>query len=293
MSPRVLNGTWDRGNALSRMAIGTLVERRVWSQFLKAYSKDEGCQSREDHFLPCASPGFHPQHHPNVKQISKVINCMYRDKGMDRDFLFLSYFSGLPQRALNAQNRFIYPSGRMSTLLCECSLQNLKRSCWGVQVQVPACTCPDLVIFIPHQFPGNRSLALSCLLKSEESQGPLCVCVCVHVYMHVCVWVCGGVVHRCWLLMVGVFFSHSPPCVLRQVLSRNLELTDWLDWLAREPQGTSHLCLQDSRHNFCTWLFPWVLDIKVRSSCLLGKHFTDWTVSPSPQELLRLISLDT
>lgn len=41
----------------------------------------------------------------------------------------------------------------------------------------------------------------------------------------------------------GVFLSCSPSWFLRQSFSVNLELADWLGWLASEPGGSSRLDL--------------------------------------------------
>jgi hypothetical protein len=61
--------------------------------------------------------------------------------------------------------------------------------------------------------------------------------VCVHTRdMHVqaCMLACAPVEARgtCWMFPP---VNHSPPCLSRQGLSPNQELTVWLDWLASEP----------------------------------------------------------
>lgn len=57
---------------------------------------------------------------------------------------------------------------------------------------------------------------------------------------------------------------------------------DWLAWLAREPQGSS--CNQPQCCAYtCVRLDVTsmrILGVELGSTCLCGKHFTDWAVSP-------------
>lgn len=57
----------------------------------------------------------------------------------------------------------------------------------------------------------------------------------------------------------------------------NLELDDWLNWLANNPQGTSCLCLFSTGIPavcHCAQRLHVHWGLKIRSSCLCGKHFT-------------------
>lgn len=65
----------------------------------------------------------------------------------------------------------------------------------------------------------------------------LLVHVDVSTYVKICMHVCEG--QRSTL---GVFLNCSSLVFLEQDHSLNLELTDWLGWLASELQGSTSLC---------------------------------------------------
>lgn len=57
-----------------------------------------------------------------------------------------------------------------------------------------------------------------------------------------------------------------------------------LGWLAENPFGYTHLCLLSAEiTSVChhSGLFMWFLWIKLRSSCLHGRHSLYWTISPA------------
>lgn len=74
-----------------------------------------------------------------------------------------------------------------------------------------------------------------------------CECVSVNMYVSVCMHVSVSCVCECvWAgqrSRSGISLSHSLPYVLEQGLSLNLGLTDWLQWLASEPRGSTCVCL--------------------------------------------------
>lgn len=65
----------------------------------------------------------------------------------------------------------------------------------------------------------------------------------MNLFIHNCT--CACVVQR---LRLNVLPNHSPPYVLSQCLSLNLEIEDSPSWLVREPQGSSCLCLPVHPH---------------------------------------------
>lgn len=97
------------------------------------------------------------------------------------------------------------------------------------------------------------------------------MCMCAHMLEHVCIW------------RPGNFGCHS---------SSGLSLAwpgmipvlggDWLAWLARGPQGSS--CNQPQCCAYtCVRLDVTsvrILGMEFGPTCLCGKHFTDWAVSP-------------
>lgn len=84
-----------------------------------------------------------------------------------------------------------------------------------------------------------------------------CVClVYMHMYIFMSVW---GQRSK-----LGVFFCHSSDYTLRHIRSINLELTDWLDFLAQELQRSLLLCLPNTGgldvHSHA-WVFMWALGV--------------------------------
>lgn len=70
------------------------------------------------------------------------------------------------------------------------------------------------------------------------------------MYIYTCIY---GWTHvwAQWPMYVHVvnaeYLSQSPSCFLRQGFSPNLELSDWLVWLAIKLQEPSHFCLPNAR----------------------------------------------
>lgn len=100
----------------------------------------------------------------------------------------------------------------------------------------------------------------------------------MHVYvydMHVCAYGC-GCAHLCLCMYraqvsTRCLLCWSPSYLLRQTLSLHLYPTDWLDWLACKPLGSSVSGMRGSHYK--SHPFTWVLRIWVQSSCLHTKHF--------------------
>ena len=113
-----------------------------------------------------------------------------------------------------------------------------------------------------------------------------CVCGCICASTHGSIDTCG---HWCpWIWMSEINFkcgtSGAMYCyILRQGLSLGPG-TCWVGqagWPAspRNPpvSFSPGLCHKHTPH----LAFPWVLSTKIRSSCLHGKHLTNWTISPA------------
>lgn len=110
--------------------------------------------------------------------------------------------------------------------------------------------------------------------------------VCVHVCVSACVCVRA---HACECMsrpeMNLVLSSGAPTlCFNTRSLTETWSLLVRHSWssLARDPQGSSCLHspsagIADPCH--CAWLFTWLLEIELRSSCLLAlRDFTDWVL---------------
>lgn len=119
----------------------------------------------------------------------------------------------------------------------------------------------------------SLSLSLSCACALSVSPCVLYVCMSTYVFIHE--RKCGS-----QRLMLHIFLCWSLPYIFKQGLSVNLMFNDWIDWLASEPASTSPvLGLQANTYTMPSWLCRcWGTEL--RSSCLQGKHFTYWDVSP-------------
>lgn len=100
----------------------------------------------------------------------------------------------------------------------------------------------------------------------------VCVCLCMQMGMHVCVHV--------WRQRVNfdVFLIYSLPYCLRQGLSLNLELVDFVR-LAGQSTTVELLSLISwcSDYKYMPQCLPFhrFWGSKLKSSCLGGKHFKD------------------
>lgn len=77
--------------------------------------------------------------------------------------------------------------------------------------------------------------------------------------------------------------SVTLPCILRQSLSLNLEFIDGAGLAGLRILLSPPSQLWDSKHLPWHSTFNWVLEIKVRPSCLHSKLCTDWAISLAPQ----------
>lgn len=115
----------------------------------------------------------------------------------------------------------------------------------------------------------------SCFCLSSVCACLYDVCMCVHMCVdtHVlCASVCGS------QRLTSLLLNHFPPYPLRM----NLGLTNLARQTSQQaPQGSSFLLIpSDEVTGAPSHLdFIWVLRIKLRSSCLNGKHFIDWALS--------------
>ena len=100
---------------------------------------------------------------------------------------------------------------------------------------------------------------------------------CLWVGVHMCADVRGG-----QSAVLGVSRIYSPS-FLWQRLSLTCAVVIGLDWLTGNLQGlillSPPLQYRDYRHKPPHSAFILVLGIKLRSSCLRGKHSTDWATS--------------
>lgn len=80
----------------------------------------------------------------------------------------------------------------------------------------------------------------------------ICTCVCLFTYVNC--------VRGCWKLTSGVFLCHSPPCVLSQGFSLNLELADSAILASQLAPGVSSLPGRAVRHHTCPALLG-ILDL--------------------------------
>jgi hypothetical protein len=88
--------------------------------------------------------------------------------------------------------------------------------------------------------------------------------------LHICVQVCMQA-YRGQRLMLSIFLSCFPPCLMRLESLTELGITDsagLADRQAPEPPVSASL--------------SWVLGSKLKSSCFPGKHFTTWAISQAP-----------
>lgn len=105
----------------------------------------------------------------------------------------------------------------------------------------------------------SLSASLSVSLTLTHSLSYVCVCVCTHM---------------------GVFLDYSPLYVLRLDLSLKAELIGWV------------FCYPVSFRDLLVFILPaaalvfgWMLGWDLGSSCLCGRHFTDWVISLGPQNV--------
>lgn len=106
-----------------------------------------------------------------------------------------------------------------------------------------------------------------------------CMCVFVHLCMHMWRSAFGG-----QRLMWGILF------ILHQgywdrVSQKEVELTDSVACLANQPQGSfyfHYLSHFDHRHMAPSGFLCEYLGFQLRSSCLPGKLYTNWAISPVP-----------
>lgn len=80
--------------------------------------------------------------------------------------------------------------------------------------------------------------------------------------------------------MLDAFLDCSPPCFLRQDLSRNLELPVSVKLVGQQDPGGISLCLPSTKiigAGHSTWLLHGRWGFELRPSCLSSKHFTRFT----------------
>lgn len=98
------------------------------------------------------------------------------------------------------------------------------------------------------------------ILISLTLVSPILSCACMNVYTWLCAWVH---VHICLRRMEPILRCHVREChlpLLRQGLLLAWSSSIWLDWLARETQGSSCLSLPSSgglhtcTHDHCYYM---------------------------------------
>lgn len=107
----------------------------------------------------------------------------------------------------------------------------------------------------------------------------LCVWfVCVHV------WKCGS-----QRLTLGIFPYLFSPCFLSQGLSLSHKLSNCPEWMAKEPQGSSHLCpltlgqWVHAPYSHFSFILMWVLGIQIQVLVLFPVRAL--CTEPSPHSL--------
>lgn len=140
------------------------------------------------------------------------------------------------------------------------------------------------------QYPTCERHWEHCYIPPSPSWMCLCMCVCVDLSTCVCTgkWRLedkithhsSGALHlSCYVVL---FFSDKG-----SHWSRTFEV-DWAT-VAIQPQGSTCLHLPISTgiqvHVTIPFTLKWVLQMELRHSCLCGKHFTNWLITP-PRTLL-------
>lgn len=110
----------------------------------------------------------------------------------------------------------------------------------------------------------------------------LSVCKCLCMYAHAFAGTCVMYVHISCIKYssetLDLIFWDRVSCWTWSLV------IGWTDWLYK-PHGYSCLCLPSARitdTHYCSILFLLIQAIKLRSSCLQVKHFSDWTICPVP-----------
>lgn len=150
-------------------------------------------------------------------------------------------------------------------------------ACVCICVDVIMCMCINVVVHV-----CGSACRCTCMY--------VCVCACLVAcvcdYVCVCVLVC-ICAHTCmctWWSEVN-FKSYPtgafPLALQTESLSRTLDSLVMIGWTDSHSLPVPEL--QVSHHiELCTW----GLEIEIGSSCFWYKHFTYWTISPSPPPLL-------
>lgn len=108
-----------------------------------------------------------------------------------------------------------------------------------------------------------------------------------HQYIHVYV---GTHICKDQKLIPGVALNCSPPYLLKQGLSLNVELTDLGRPVGQNPAILLFVPFPCWDHS-CAWLLCKYRGPKFRSSCLCSKHLINWAISQPPWQCLNGIFL--
>lgn len=109
--------------------------------------------------------------------------------------------------------------------------------------------------------------------KSTQLEPAACVYTCMHLYMYMLLCIC---ICKCsWRpeINMGIFLSYCSPHALRQDLSLNWEVTDWLHGLVRNFYRSFCLHFLSTVaivFHHSTWLSYWCWGFELRPLCLHG-----------------------